>query len=167
MSPVRLVSLLFLAVAFGVLVWTFVWVARLLAYREAERERRDAERKLKEAVAAATPALEADLEDPASEDPASRDEEEAEIERRRVGAGVNATLGLILSALACLGFWLSPLVLVLCAAGIYFSGNALYIGLRRFRVFIARAGLGLALGIASVILLFAHQLGQFEGVLPP
>lgn len=129
----KLVSLLFLAFAFGVLVWTFVWVARLLARR---------------AAAATAVAGAADPEPVADPEAAAAAAEEEE--RRRTGTGVNATLGLILGLLACALFVLSPYALAVSVGGTYFSGNALWIGLRRFHVFIFRAVVGLVLSLTSV-----------------
>ena len=147
MSLFWLLSLLFLAAAFGVLVWTFVWVARLLARCSAESEgEREAE---------ALPPQEDS--DPAEEE----EDDEEEEEKRRTGTGVNATLGFILSMLACLFFWVSPLVLAVSLGGLYFSGNAFYYGFRWFGVFIPRAILGLVAGMTSVVLQFGYLSGQF------
>ena len=145
MSVFWLFAILFLLFAFGVLLWTFVWVARLLAARSQQ--------------AAGPP----ELEPVAPEEPVPTPAEAAaeELEQTRKGTGVNATLGLILSALACLLFWLSPLVLVLSLAGVWFSGQSLWLGFRLFHVFIGRAGLGVALGLGSFGLQFGLQTGLF------
>lgn len=129
----KLLSLLFLAFAFAVLVWTFVWVARLLARRAAAADSRGGER--------------VDAEpDPVRAAAAAEEEEE----RRRTGTGVNATVGLILGLLACALFLLSPYALAVSAAGIYFSASALWTGLWRFGAFLFRALVGLALSLASI-----------------
>lgn len=143
-----LLSILILIFAFGVLLWTFFWVARLLTAR-GQRE-----------VAAIEPAT---VDEAAIEATGPTPEEEAaeELERTKTGVGVNATLGLILSVLACLLFWLSSLTLVLSAAGLWFSANALWLGLRRFGVFIGRAALGIILGAGSVGLQFGYLTGRF------
>ena len=172
MSLFRLLALLILVFAFIVLVWTFVWVARLLAARQAGAVTllpgqapglaAATATAPHEAVAAAAQAAEAQT---AAAQAAAAQAAEAEAQRRRTGVGVNATLGLVLSALACAGFWLSPLVLVLSAAGVWFSGSALWAGLSRYRVFLGRAGLGLVLGIVSVIAVFAWRMGMLQGAL--
>lgn len=145
MSLFWLLSILFLLFAFGVLLWTFVWVARLLTARSQQaagaQESSDAE---------------------AVEDEGSPEEAEAEqLEETKKRAGVNATLGLILSGLACLLFWLSPLIPVLSIAGLWFSANAVWIGFRKFSLFIGRAALGVLLGLASFGLHFGYQVGLF------
>ncbi|MEE2834102.1 MAG: hypothetical protein VYD18_17215 [Candidatus Latescibacterota bacterium] len=143
-----LLSILILVFAFGVLVWTFFWVARLLA----ARSRREA----------ATTEASVSTDEEAVEETGPTEEEAAEeLERTKKGVGVNATLGLILSVLACLLFFLSPLTLVLSVAGLWFSANALWLGFRRFSVFIGRAALGVLLGTASVGLHFGYLTGQF------
>ena len=148
MSLFWLLSILFLLFAFGVLLWTFVWVARLLAARSQQGEAADSTGQ--------------DLA-PEDEDPASTaaEEQAEELEQTRKGTGVNATLGLILSAFACLLFWFSPLIVVISMAGLWFSSQALWLGFRRFRVFIGRAAVGVALGLASFGLLFGYQTGLF------
>jgi len=154
MSLFWLFSILFLLFAFGVLLWTFVWVARLLAARSQQGEAADSTDQ--------DPATE--NEDPAStEELASTaaEEEAEELEQTRKGTGVNATLGLILSVFACLLFWFSPLILVISMAGLWFSSQALWLGFRRFRVFIGRAAVGVVLGLASFGLLFGYQTGLF------
>jgi hypothetical protein len=154
MSIFWLFSILFLLFAFGVLLWTFVWVARLLAARSQP-----------DVADPADQVSEVDAQDSQDVDATPQEESAAEeaaeeLVRTKKGVGVNATLGLILSVFACLLFWLSPLVLVLGMAGLWFSAQALWFGFRKFGVFIARAALGVALGIASVVLLFAYQTGQ-------
>ena len=126
----KLLSLLFLTFAFAVLVWTFVWVARLLARRAASAEDRGGR--------------------PAEVDLARAEAAAEEEQRRRTGTGVNATVGLILGVLACALFLLSPYALAVSTAGIYFSAGALWAGLRRFRIFLFRALVGLALSLASI-----------------
>lgn len=156
MSLFWLLAILLLLVGFGVLVVTFVWIARLLAQRAAQAEAvahdEDSADTLDEAQAADEAAAVAEAEAEA----AAKEEEE-----RRTGTGVNATLGLILSLLACVSFWLSPLTLVLSLAGLWFSANAFYYGFRWFGVFIGRAVLGVVAGLVSVVLQFAYQTGQF------
>ena len=143
-----LLSILILVFAFGVLVWTFFWVARLLA----ARSRREA---------AMTEASVSTDEEAVEETGPTEEEAAEELERTKKGVGVNATLGLILSVLACLLFFLSPLTLVLSVAGLWFSANALWLGFRRFSVFIGRAALGILFGAASVGLHFGYLTGQF------
>jgi hypothetical protein len=148
MSFFWLLSILILAAAFGVLVWTFVWVARLLASRGRQPF---------------SPPGEISTEVPPAEDegPTPEEEEADQLERTKTGTGVNATLGLILSFFACLLFWLSPFLLVLSVAGLWFSGNATWLGLRLFRVFILRVAVGILLGLSSVGLQFGYRTGLF------
>ena len=143
-----LLSILILIFAFGVLLSTFFWISRLLAAR-GQRE-----------VAAIAPAT-VDAAPIEETGPTPEEEAAEELERTKTGVGVNATLGLILSVLACLLFWLSPLTLVLSVAGLWFSGNALWFGFRRFNVFIGRAALGIILGAGSFGLQFGYLTGQF------
>ncbi len=145
MAEFRLFAILFLLFAFGVLLWTFVWVARLLAARSQAGAGKSEPEPLPPDEPLPTPAEEA----------------AEELEQTRKGTGVNATLGLILSALACLLFWLSPLVLVLSLAGVWFSGQSLWLGFRLFHIFIGRAGIGVALGLSSFGLQFGFQTGLF------
>lgn len=153
MSLFWLLSLLFLAFGFGVLVWTFVWVSRLLA-RRAEASRRTAvDGKPDEASRDGGEAEQAS--------PGEGPDPEGEAEQKK-GLGVNATLGLILGAIACLAFALSPLTLAVSAGGIYFSLQALWTGIRVLRTVIGLAVLGLALSLVSVGL---HYL-RFTGGLP-
>jgi uncharacterized membrane protein (UPF0182 family) len=148
MSLTWLLSSLLLAAAFGVLVWTFVWIARLLTERAAAAERQQANADTEPAA-------------PGEEPEASADEAAQEEEKRRTGTGVNATLGLILAALACVLFWVSPLTIVLTLAGLWFSGNALWAGFSWFGVFIPRAALGILLSLASAGLHFGYLTGLF------
>lgn len=143
MSTSWLVSLVILVFAFGVLVWTFVWVAKLLVERGHHAQQPE-------------PAEQA-VEPPA---PTPEEIEAEELERQRTGVGVNATLGLVLSVLACLLFWVSPLFLVLSIAALWFSGNALWLGFRLFGVFIGRAALGVLMSMCSFGLHFLHLTGQ-------
>lgn len=145
-----LLSLLILLFAFGVLVGTFVWIARLLVARGRQAP------ELSEASADAQ-GEEAPIQTPIQ----TPEELEAEdLEKKRTGVGVNATLGLVLSVLACLLFWVSPLLLVLSVAALWFSGNALWLGLRLFGVFIGRAALGVLLSLCSFALHFLYLTGQ-------
>jgi hypothetical protein len=147
MSLFWLFSILFLLFAFGVLLWTFVWVARLLTARSQQAANAEAQGR-----------TDADTE---AEEVNSEEAEAEALEETKKGVGVNATLGLILSGLACLLFWLSPLMLVLSIAGLWFSGNAAWLGFRKFSVFIGRAALGVLLGLASFGLHFGYQTGLF------
>ena len=106
-------SILFLLFAFGVLLWTFVWVARLLAVRSQQR-----------ALELAEPPEDEPVEEAEEADPPPEEEAAGELASAKKGVGVNATLGLIL-------------------AGLWFSANALWIGLQRFALH------------------FGYQTGQF------
>ena len=148
----NLIALLLLVFGFAVLVVTFLWVARLLALRAQERDRAAGRA---EAVEAAPPV-------PVSEATAPEAEEAAAEEARaaRVAVSTGANLALILGLLAAGLFWLSPLFLVLSAAGVYYGCRSLWIGVRRYRTLIYRALLGVLLSLASVGFQYLYLTGQ-------
>lgn len=78
--------------------------------------------------------------------------EETEKQTPPDGRGVasGANYGLILGILACLLFRLSPLMSILSAVGLWYSGRALFLGLYRYRVMVYRALIGMALALISV-----------------
>lgn len=152
-----LFAFLLLAAAFGVLVWTFVWVSRLLAERARVEQGR--------AAAAGEPGTDAAEAPP--DEPTTEEIERQEEEKERLGTGVNATLGLILGILSCVIFWLSPLTMAVSVAGTYFSANALWLGLRRFHVLIGRAAIGIVLSLASFGLHFAYLTNSLGRLIAP
>ena len=123
-----------LVVAFGILVWTFVWIARLLAHHSGARKR------AREKVA--TPLGQAD-------EMANR--EGVQVVR---GRGYGANYGLLLGALSCALYWWSPLVVALPLVGIFFSARAIVNGVRHFRIVIWRGIIGLLLNMAGLVLPF-------------
>jgi hypothetical protein len=142
-----LLALLFLGIAFLILVTTFVWVARLLAQR--------AQRK-----GASAP----------GEEPQDQEVEEPEMARPegRVvrGRGYGANYGVLLGILSCGLFFAidAPLLLALAFAGLFYSGRALTNGVRHFRVIIWRALFGLLLNAGAVALHFSQAIGAFNPV---
>lgn len=128
-------ALLCLGFAFGVLVFTFFWVARLLARRSSEREQGPE----------------------SAPDPAAG---EGEVPTLQTVALPHANLGLVLGILACLLFKVSPLLLIVSAFGALYSARALWAGLARFRVFLFRALAGLLLSLVSVGLHYLNDTGQ-------
>ena len=117
-----LLTLVFLGLGFVVLVLTFLWISHLLARR---RRRQD-----------------------------GVEEEESLPEESPAMAMIHgANYGLILGILACALFKiLAPLMLILSAAGLGYSGRALWEGVRRYRILVYRALFGLLLSMASVCL---------------
>ncbi|MFH1570358.1 MAG: hypothetical protein ABIL09_20370 [Gemmatimonadota bacterium] len=152
------IALLLLIFGFAVLLVTFLWVARLLALRAQERAR------------AAGPA---EAGEPAPPDPlsaaTSAEAEAAAVEEARaarVAVSTGANLALILGLLAAGLFWLSPLFLVLSAAGVYYGCRSLWIGVRRYRTLIYRALLGVLLSLASVGFQYLYLTGQLGQMIP-
>ena len=129
-----LLGVLLLVAGFAVLVQTFVWITRLV-------ERR--------------------AEGPLASEMAGESEAEA-VPPPSLGAVlVGANYGLVLGVLACGLFWLwPPLMLVLSAAGIGFSGRTLVQGWRLFGLLVYRALAGLVFSLGSVVLHFLRLTGQ-------
>jgi hypothetical protein len=145
-----ILALLCLLFAFGVLLYTFVWIAQLLARKAKEADLQKREEAVLEAA-----------------DPGEVTEEGDEELKRRGGVmQTSATLGLVLAVLACLLVSLGPLVLTLSLAAVYFSAQALLVGLRYFRALIVRAIFGIGLGLGSVGLQYLVLTGQLAQVMP-
>ena len=77
-----------------------------------------------------------------------------------------ANYGLMLGILACLLFKvLPPLMLILTASGLFFSGRALWEGVWRYRILVYRALAGLVLSLLSVGLHYFNLTGQMPDLL--
>ena len=123
-----------LVVAFGILVWTFVWIARLLSHHSGTRKR------AREKVL--TPPDQADE---------MGNQEGGKVVR---GRGYGANYGLLLGALSCALYWLSPLIVALPLVGVFFSARAIVNGVRHFRIVIWQGIVGLLLNMAGLVLPF-------------
>ena len=152
-----IVAIVCLAFAFIVLLFTFRWIAKLVARR----------------LIARSQAGEEASEDGPNADSATEDEANQEDEDVPRGAGVihGANYGLVLGILACILFKLSPLMLILSGVGLFYSGRTLYEGVRYFATVIYRAVAGLVLSLISVGLHYLNLTGQLAEllwrVLPP
>ena len=79
-----------------------------------------------------------------------------------------ANYGLVLGILACLLFTiLSPMMLILTAAGIVYSFRALWQGISRYRMIVFRALAGFVLSLVSVGLNYLHLTAGFPAGLIP
>jgi hypothetical protein len=136
-------ALVLLALAFGVLLWTFVWVAKLLTHRA----------KVKERAKKKVIAIKEIAEELAGEE--EEEDEEPEMVRAR---GYGANYGLLLGGLSCGLFWLSPLVVALSFVGGFYSVRAIANGIRHFRMLVWRALFGLVLNIGGIALQFLSML---------
>ena len=160
----NVLAIALLVLGFGVLVVTFLWVARLLAMRGHAR----AAAQLQQAIAD----HEVDQpEPPAGAGPEEEEEEAAATEaeeRRAMGRAVilGANLSLVLGVLACLLFWFSPLFAMLSAAGLYYAARCLWSAWRHFRIFVLRALIGLVLSAASLALHYLKLTDQLAVALP-
>ncbi|MBI2503450.1 MAG: hypothetical protein HYW07_09515 [Candidatus Latescibacteria bacterium] len=134
-----LVGLLLLGAGFAVLVQTFVWIARLREGRAPPGAKAAESAQETEVEPAPQPALGAILQ--------------------------GASYGLVLGGLACLLFkvW-PPLMLVLSAGGIGFSGRTLVQGWRRYEILVYRALAGLVLSLVSVGLHYLNLTGQIPAL---
>lgn len=139
-------ALVLLALAFGVLLWTFVWVAKLLTHRAKVKERGKKKAVAKKEIA---------------EEFAGEEEEEPEMVR---GRGYGANYGLLLGGLSCGVFWLSPLVVALSFGGGFYSVRAIANGIRHFRMLVWRALFGLVLNIGGIALQFLSMLGMIPSL---
>ena len=139
-------ALILLALAFGVLLWTFVWVAKLLTHRAKVKERAKKKAIAKKEIA---------------EEFAGEEEEEPEMVRAR---GYGANYGLLLGGLSCGLFWLSPLVVALSFVGGFYSVRAIANGIRHFRMLVWRALFGLVLNIGGIALQFLSMLGMIPSL---
>ena len=145
-----ILALLCLLFAFGVLLYTFVWIAQLLARKAKEA---DLQKREEAVLEAAEPGEVAEKGD-------------EELKRRGGVMQTSATLGLVLAVLACLLVSLGPLVLTLSLAAVYFSAQALWVGRRYFRALIVRAIFGIGLGLGSVGWQYLVLTGQLAQVMP-
>jgi protein-S-isoprenylcysteine O-methyltransferase Ste14 len=141
-------ALVLLALAFGVLLWTFVWMAKLFTQRAEVKERAKKKAVTKEQTAAELAGEE------------EKEDEEPEMVR---GPGYGANYGLLLGGLSCGFFWLSPLVLALSFVGGFYSVRAITNGIRHFRMLVWRALFGLVLNVGGIALQFSSMLG----IIPP
>ena len=138
-----------LGLAFLVLVVTFRWIARILA-RRLER------------VGAPSVARSEDGEPPP---------EGVAAEEEPRGAGTipgtihGANYSLVLGILAILLFVVSPLFLLISAAGAYYGGRVLYQGIRFFQVVIYRALAGTVLSLGSVGVQYLWLTDQFADLI--
>jgi hypothetical protein len=139
-------ALVLLTLAFGVLLWTFVWVAKLLTHRAKVKERGKKKAVAKKEIA---------------EEFAGEEEEEPEMVR---GHGYGANYGLLLGGLSCGLFWLSPLVVALSFVGGFYSVRAIANGIRHFRMLAWRALFGLVLNIGGIALQFLSMLGMIPSL---
>ena len=142
-------ALVLLALAFGVLLWTFVWVAKLLTHRA----------KVKEHAKKKVIANQEIAEELAGEE--EEEDEEPEMVRAR---GYGANYGLLLGGLSCGLFWLSPLVVALSFVGGFYSVRAITNGIRHFRMLVWRALFGLVLNIGGIALQFLSMLGMIPSL---
>lgn len=161
----RVLAVVLLGFAFVVLVVTFLWIARLMAMRSSAshggtpiRGGADGEPISPDLESEADPA------DDVDDRPEAEDTEE-DPDPRGVAVVTSSNLGLILGILACLLFKLSPLMVVLSVAGLYYSGGSLWGGIRRYRRIMHRAVIGLLLSVLSVGLHFLELTGQLSAIL--
>ena len=138
-------ALVLLALAFGVLLWTFVWMAKLLTHRAKVKERAKKKAVAKKEIA---------------EELAGEEEEEDEQPEMVRARGYGANYGLLLGGLSCGLFWLSPLVVALSFVGGFYSVRAIANGIRHFRMLVWRALFGLVLNIGGIALQFLSMLGM-------
>ena len=142
-------ALVLLALAFGVLLWTFVWVAKLLTHRA----------KVKEHAKKKVIANQEIAEELAGEE--EEEDEEPEMVRAR---GYGANYGLLLGGLSCGLFWLSPLVVALSFVGGFYSVRAIANGIRHFHMLVWRALFGLVLNVGGIALQFLSMLGMIPSL---
>jgi len=143
-----MVAVVLLLLAFATLVGTFVWITRLLSARAREKKNK-ASRRAKRVQEQGLPASEAEGAD------------QPEMVR---GRGYGANYGLLLGALACGLYWMSPLVLALAFVGGFYSGRALVNGVRHFRIVIWRAVIGSLLNIGGIVLQFGLAVGAIPSL---
>ena len=135
-----------LVVAFFVLLWTFLWVARLMSHRDHRKKPR-------------VRITSEDSPEGAPQDTPTIVAEEPEIVR---GRGYGANYGLLLGALSCALFFVTqtPLLLALTCVGFFYSTRALLRGLRHFRVVVWRALAGVLLNLAALAMHVLFAMGQ-------
>ena len=148
-------ALVLLLLAFAVLLWTFFWVARLLAHRAEEKQR----------LAKTAAAKKNKIVTPAEEKEKKKEEEKKEGEKEQEeptkkvhGRGYGANYGILLGVLSCGLFWLSPLIMALSFVGCFYSVRALAYGVLHFRIVVWRAVGGLLLNIGGIALQFMAML---------
>ena len=140
-------TLALIVFGFGVLIVTFLWIAKLLARRRAKPEGDHHTR---------------------AEPESTRPGEEVE-EASPTSAMIHgANYGLVLGVLSCLLFTVvPPMMLILSAAGILYSSKALWQGVSRYRMIVFRALVGLVLSSGSVGLTYLHLTIDFPtGIIP-
>ena len=91
------------------------------------------------------------------------DEEKAPSGRALMIHGAN--YGLVLGILSCLLFMISPLLLIMSLAGMFYGGRALWQGLSQYSIIVYRALIGAVLSLASVALHFLNATGQLPAIL--
>ena len=141
---------LFIALGFGVLVVTFVWIANLLSRRRAT------------ASGSVSP-------DPQALHGGAAGSGSVSEHAPMTAIVHGANFGLLLGILSCLLFpVLAPMMLILSASGFFYSARALWQGLSRYRIVVYRALVGLLLSLVSVGLNFLHLTQGFPAsILPP
>ena len=76
-----------------------------------------------------------------------------------------ANYGLVLGILSCLLFMISPFLLIMSLAGMFYGGRALWQGLSQYSIIVYRALIGAVLSLASVALHFLNATGQLPAIL--
>ena len=143
-----IVAVVLLLLAFATLVGTFVWITRLLAERAQEKKCK------------ACPGAKREQE----QGPPKIEEEGAGRPEMIRGRGYGANYGLLLGALACGLYWMSPLVLALAFVGGFYSGSSLVNGVRYFRILIWRAVVGSLLNFGGIVLQFGVAVGSIPSL---
>jgi hypothetical protein len=145
-----LLGILVLVGGFAVLLYTFIWLARLW-WRQFGDSSSATDSTEQPQVADDAPLVEGEIE---------------EDENLRTNMGHGANYGLVLAILACLLFKVSALLLLLLlsAVAIFYSGRSLWEGIWRFRLVLVRAAIGLVLGVVSVGLHFLEVSGQLPSL---
>jgi len=141
-----LAGIIFLALSFLILVATFIWAAHLLTTKAQQRSQQEQSEAEEEA-------------------PEEEPEEEPKEKTRVRGRGYGPSYGLLFGVLACGLFWVSPLMLALSVVGMFFSGRALWEGMRISRTVIYRALVGLVLSVGSVGLHYLKAAGAISASL--
>jgi hypothetical protein len=72
---------------------------------------------------------------------------------------------LVLGIIACLVFKISPLMLVISLAGIYYAARALWQGLSWYKIIVYRALAGFLLSLTSIVLHFLNATAQLPSIL--
>lgn len=75
-----------------------------------------------------------------------------------------ANYGLVLGIIACLVFKISPLMLVISLAGIYYAARALWQGLSWYKIIVYRALAGFLLSLTSIALHFLNATAQLPSI---